>query len=733
MKTKNYITLFILLSHIAINAQENFYYAFDQKVFLDTVPNKQIIEFEESPDEEFLKVKNFEKTRISDKVYEFSGSANQINELTKSEYKIYPLLKTKDNLLMYTTQYIILKWNDNITDAQKDNIIKTHKLERVKSTRLYEVFKGLNSLETSKKIYESGFVRYCHPEFISKAEKLEHIPNDQFFSNQFYLHNTGQQLNDNHFGTIDADIDAPEAWEITKGSSNIVIAIIDEGVTDNHPDLPSSRQIRLNGSNFDPDDNLSSNNPSPHNHGNHGNSCAGIVGAEMDNTQGIAGIAPECKIMPIKIPFGNYSAQIYADAITLAASNGADIISNSWGYGSSNSNLFPEIVIAIEDAISQGSVVLFAAGNTAHHANGDSGFVNFPANSGVPLLITVGASDRNDSQANYSPTSDLIDIAAPSHSAYNNQINGEAFNVWTIDIPGDDGYNTWHSTLSNPLPAVGEILPSSGINHLSYTGRMGGTSAATPEVAAVAALVLSVNHNLSVEDVVNILLDSADKVGGYNYTWNSNSKGHSRELGYGRLNAFNAVQAALNLNSQSHNITGPIQLTPGYRALYSLNPYSNATNYVWSIPSGCYNNYCWGITNGQGTNTLSIKAGSTGIKDITCTVYNGNTIIGSQYITVNVQNPYGGGGNDDPDPCDENLIPNVIYPPDPCNEVMNLNGINQKIYFKIITIYDLLGQKVLEESNVQSIDISNFNSGIYIVKGKLSNNELITKKIYKNQ
>ena len=736
MKTKNYITAFILLICLSINAQEKFYYAFNQKVFLNTVPNRYIIEFERTPDNSTLKKKSLEKNKITKNLYEFSGKINQINDIKNIEYQINPLLKTKDNLLMYIKGSVILRWNEDTSQTQKENLIKKYNLKKTKTTRLYEVYKIVNSLKTSQKIYETGLVKYCHPEFISKVEKFEHIPNDEYFSNQFYLHNTGQQLNDNHFGTLDADIDAPEAWDITKGSNNVVVAIIDEGVTNNHPDLPSSRQIRLTGSNFNPDDGLSANDPSPHNNGNHGNSCAGIVGAEMDNSQGIAGIAPECRIMPIKIPFGNYSAQIYADAITLAANNGANVISNSWGYSSTNPNLFPEIVTAIEDAISQGTVVLFAAGNTAHHANGNQGTVNFPANSNIPLLITVGASDRNDSQANYSPTSDLIDIVAPSHSAYNSQISGEAFNIWTIDMPGNDGYNTWHSAWSNPLPAVGEILPSSGINHLSYTGRMGGTSASTPEVAAVIALVLSVNETLSVEETVNLILNSTDKVGGYNYNWDLNRNGHSREFGFGRVNAFTAVQSALSSTvSQSHYITGPSQLTPGYRAFYTMNPYPNATNYVWSIPTGCHYHYCWGITQGQGTNTLGIKAGKTGRQDITCTIYNGNTIIGSQYITVNVQNPYNGGGGNGGNPCGGNFIPDVIYPPtddDDCNEIMNLNGLTERIYFKKITIYNFLGQKVLEQTNAQNLDISNLNTGIYIIKGQLSNNDIMTKKIYKN-
>jgi subtilisin family serine protease len=735
MKTKNYITVILLLISLSINAQEKFYYAFNQKVFLNTVPNKHVIEFKNTPDERFLKKKGLEKIKIAKNVYEFSGKINQIKDLINDEYQINPLFKTEDNLLMYIKGYVILRWNEDTSEVQKEKLIKKFNLKKTKTTRLYEIFKNVNSLETSQKIYESGLVYYSHPEFISKVEKFEHIPNDEYFSNQFYLHNTGQQLNDNHFGTTDADIDAPEAWDITKGNSNIVIAIVDEGVTNNHPDLPASRQIRLTGSNFNPDDGLSANDPSPHNNGNHGNSCAGIVGAEMDNSQGVTGIAPECKIMPIKIPFGNYSAQIYADAITLAANNGANVISNSWGYGSTNPNLFPEIVTAIEDAINQGSVVLFAAGNTAHHINGNQGSVNFPANSNIPLLITVGASDRNDLQANYSPTSNLIDIVAPSHTAYNSQINGEAFNIWTIDMPGNDGYNTWNSSWSNPLPAVGEILPATGTNHLSYTGRMGGTSAATPEVAAVIALVLSLDSTLSVEELVSIILNSTDKVGGYDYNWDSNNTGHSQELGFGRLNAHNALLETISILNSGRRIIGQNQLTPGLRATYRLStPHPNATHYTWTIPNGCYYNYCWEIINGQGTTSLSISAGSTGIQNIECKIFNGSSQIGSNYIMVNVQNPYGGGGGGGNDPCGGlGFQEDVIYPPiDDCDtENFGTNNSSVNIYFKKVVIYNFIGQVVLETKEKEQANISHLSSGIYIIKAELSNNKIMTKKIYK--
>src|SRR5690606_30524341 len=189
---------------------------------------------------------------------------------------------------------------------------------------------------------------------------------------------------------------------------------------------------------------------------------------------------------------------VYADAIDFAVNNGADILSNSWGYNTSDPNYLPVIVSAINNALNNGRTVVFAAANTADRIHGNNGFVAFPANMNSDKLITVAASDRNNNQANYSPNGTALEIAAPSHTAYNSQITGESFNIWTIDIPGDNyGYNKWRDAWAG-LPAVGESLPASGTNNYSYTGRMGGTSAATPEVAAVAALMKSVNSCLSV-------------------------------------------------------------------------------------------------------------------------------------------------------------------------------------------------------------------------------------------
>ena len=136
-----------------------------------------------------------------------------------------------------------------------------------------------------------------------------------------------------------------------------------------------------------------------------------------------------------------------------------------------------------------------------------------------------------------------------------------------------------------------DISGSAGYSSGDYKSNFNGTSSACPQVAGVAALILSLNPNFTQTQVREIIETTTDKIGGYTYTAAFQNYGASEtwnnEVGYGRVNAFSAVQKALNYdNTQSHYITGKTQLTPGWREFYSIsNPYVYATNYVWTIPS----------------------------------------------------------------------------------------------------------------------------------------------------
>ena len=540
MKKSIIITIFVAISLMS-HSQNLFYYSYDNKIYLKetnclVVKNNEIQNFKllvEMPDIKIIS---------SNYVYTLVECLKNRDSLKGD---VYPIYKTEDGFLLGCTDELVFSLKKDVklsavTEHFPIEILKissSYVLAKTKSDKHYDI------LSVSNDIQESGLVVFSHPNFIINVQKHYDSIKDPYFTYQFYLHSVGQLINDGHYTTPDADINAIEAWSITKGNPNIKIAVIDEGVTNNHPDLPSLRQIRLQGSNFAAQyDGSNSDDPSPIGNDNHGNACAGIIGAEHNN-EGISGIAPYCKIMPIRIPLGSYPANIYADAIDFAVTNGADIISNSWGYGTSTPNLHPIIVNAIKNATiygrnNKGAVVVFAAGNTANRISNNLGFVCFPASCGNDTILVVGASDRNNYVANYSPTGDEISVVAPSHKAFSSQMQGEDYEVWSIDIPGNMGYN--------PNPNNGAYIPNSGINYMSYTGRFGGTSAACPQIAGVSALLLSTNPNFSAIEVKNIIESTTKKIGASNFifspdhpngTWNN-------EVGYGLVDAYAAVVKA---------------------------------------------------------------------------------------------------------------------------------------------------------------------------------------------
>ncbi len=559
MKKKIVLAIILIYSVLINNAfcQQPFYYDSNgDSIHLELQSQRYFIHTNSN-----FSLNDCENCRI-DKIREHYYTINDISTIDNFsgiEYYTQGLTYNSTDEL-FVSKDITFKFKDQITETQQNLIYSQFGLTLVKKTGTYELVKVGNNVDVlaiANSLFETGMFVFCTPDFWIKAIPAEYIPNDPYFEEQWYLHNTGQGTNDGKGTTFDADIDAPEAWTLTKGDPSIVIAVVDKGVTSNHPDLPNSRQIRLPGSNFAAlyDGSNNPNDPSPTLsscatcNDNHGDACAGIIAATQDNNEGITGIAPLCKIMPIKLPISSAAPiSLFTDAFYFAIDNDADIISNSWNAEGPG---LPALEFAIETAINNGHIVIFCAGNTAIHDFGEQGEALAPANSGIPNLLVVGASDRNNLQANYSPTTSHIDLVAPSHSFYSHAVHhpDDSYNIWTLDIPQlNYGDNSWQN-YNHDWPLVGEMLPDSGPNFASYTGRFGGTSAAAPMVAGTVALMKTVNPCLSVQDIVNILKLSCDKVGPYNYNYNSSNPGHSLEMGYGKLNAYTAVKMALDLNT----------------------------------------------------------------------------------------------------------------------------------------------------------------------------------------
>lgn len=270
--------------------------------------------------------------------------------------------------------------------------------------------------------------------------------------------------------------------------------------------------------------------------------------------------------------------------------NGADVINNSW----SSSVPYQVIDDAINLALSfgrggLGCIVVFASGNDYRSS------ISYPSN--LPGVIAVGATDRDDLRADFSNYGTGLDIAAPG------------VGIYTTDRQGTNGYN------SSASPAG------------DYYANFSGTSAAAPHVAAVAALILSVDNSLSYKQVISILTDTAEKVGSYTY----NANGWSAELGFGRLNAC----AALNWIPGGFTITGSDYLCSS--SIYTVN----------GLPSGSVINWSSSDPN---VATISSTGNAAKISDghVTFTaaidIPNGcGTIVLTKYVTVGTLSPWVGG------------------------------------------------------------------------------------------
>lgn len=607
--------IFLLLTAQKNSGNRKFYYAFNEKIFIEEIPGRYVVKYKDA--KKAATITNTIKARLSGKGnIKYQNSATVTIGLIANEKNITQLLKddmadielirpvySRNKQEIFYTNEIMVEVNAGVTinDVLKKSGLSSYvKVKEEKFFSVVQVAASHDALDAANRIQESGLVKYSHPNFTIRVEKHQVIPNDTYFNNQYYLKNTGQVFNpvEGHAGQPNADINATYAWNYSTGNNSIIVAVLDEGVTPDHPDLPDSRQVRLNGSNFMWGENPA--DPSPDHNNNHGNACAGIIAATQNNSQGITGIAPNVRIMPIKIfdSLGSTDDNILASAIDFAWENGAHVISNSWGFAGEdgdNPNLVPAIVAAISRAVDQGrgnlgSIVVFSAGNTASHAIGVNGKVCFPSNVEIPGVLTVGASDRYDRQSDYSPISNtasvnnqIIDIVAPSHRSYPPEahlggyggIQGEGFEIWTIDMLGNAGYNRWNDPFfPGVCPAYGEVLPSSGTNYWAYTGRFGGTSAACPQVAAVAALLLSVNIMLTTQQVFDLITQNAEKVGGYAY----NSNGWCPEMGFGRLNACAAITAVPDL----FPINGPTEVPGGGVAIYKIAGAPAGTDIKWS-------------------------------------------------------------------------------------------------------------------------------------------------------
>jgi gliding motility-associated-like protein len=360
--------------------------------------------------------------------------------------------------------------------------------------------------------------------------EIIYTPNDPFLNNQQWNINT---------------VDGESAWDITLGNSNIVIGMVDDAVLLAHEDLQNiiwQNPGEIAGNGIDDDGNgyiddvngwdaaNVDNDPNPVNPGNfsfsHGTHCAGIAAAETDNATGIASLGFGVSLMPVKIADDASQALTGAyDGVTYAMNSGANVISMSWGggaYSVTYQNIF-------DQAYAMNIVCVAAAGNN------NSSTTFYPA--GYNHVISVGATDIGDNKASFSNYGSWVDIMAPGVNIY------------------------------APVATT--------ISSYEYYD---GTSMACPLVSGLAALMLSKDSNLTVDQIESCIKSTADDI----YPINP---GYNGQLGSGRINAYKALQCIKPVYAEF--TSDYLEICPGGSVQFTdLSAPGPILTWQWSFPGG---------------------------------------------------------------------------------------------------------------------------------------------------
>lgn len=453
---------------------------------------------------------------------------------------------SKQPLLL--TREFIVRFDPAATDAQIAALLLAHEVEEVRRSRFVDGLRvlaapagsDLDALEACRLFQAEPLVKYAEPNFVHQVEYLSHDPNDPLYAHQWHHRNTGQGG-----GMVDADIDAPEAWDITTGSENVVIAVLEDGFDADHLDLapnlwsnPSNPDEH--GMDFEDDDLTLAGDPSDRAATAHGTAVAGCAAARGDNGLGVVGSCPECRLMLIR---RSYTFFEDAEAIHYAWTHGADILTNSWTYPEFHP--VPEGVReAIADAASKGRdgkgcVVLFAVRNEQIdvQALGDV--------AALPEVIAVGAITNTDQKTRVCGFGACLDLLGPTRLNQAPNYTEGTLDVATTDWIGTNaGYNAdpaLQVVMDPGWQPCQELAATADL--ADYTLCFGGTSAATPIVAGVAGLVLSADPELTRVQVQRLLQDTADRTEDALAIYSDvDGKSTSNTHGNGRVNAFEAVR-----------------------------------------------------------------------------------------------------------------------------------------------------------------------------------------------
>lgn len=405
--------------------------------------------------------------------------------------------------------------NDNQAKYAPDRVIVKIKGEK-ESFRVVMVPKG-KVIENVKKYQADPGIVYAEPDYYVYSLGS----NDTAYANQWSLNNMGQAIyrgSGNPDSSVDftkligsgsggSDIDLEEAWNgfSTAAFSTAVIAVVDTGIDETHPDLKGKIWLNVNeisGNKKDDDGNgfiddtwgwnFSKNNNKPHDKYGHGTHVSGIAAAETNNGKGIAGVGfpNSVRIMPIQAlnDQGIGFTSDIARGIRYAVDNKAKVINLSLGGGNSAT-----MKDAIDYAFNKGLVIVAAAGNN------NGGAVIYPA--AYENVIAVSATNFNDNIASFSSVGQEVDVAAPGENVFS------TFPSYRFTIGTKYGRAKYYDVGS-------------------------GTSMAAPHVAGLAGLLFAQNNIRDNTAVRNIIETTANDLG---------TTGKDNYFGYGRINVYSAL------------------------------------------------------------------------------------------------------------------------------------------------------------------------------------------------
>lgn len=541
----NILILAVLLP-VFLSAQERYYYHYDQKIYMSEI--KGDFTFIPSPQLKNANAQNI--SAILAKAYSQEGNTYFFNNLTPADTAALKSSGTLFNAYSRGKYYAKLFVNNNLfvklpTSVKKADTAKWFKdnglvmVDYYPSINWFVASTTGNTIDISRDLREKNRVTQAEPSFYLPLSLKAYIPNDPFFGNQWHIRNelgTAGGLSGNDHAHI------AEAWELLTRTgkspgSGVFLSIIDDGFDLNHEDFA--------GRFFNSKDFGSGANQQMYNSQQdaHGTCCAGVAAANYNNNIGVAGACPECTVIPVRVGLSGTGSldQIAIQSFQYVFDAGAEILSCSWGPADGGGAMdmgapLKELIqkMTTEGRGGKGMIILFAAGNGNESIDSPQTFDGYAAN---PNVFAIGATNAAGKRASYSDFGGVLDFMAPS-----------------CDMKGGgDGWGSGGQTIDGIWStdnSVGGYNPGqmTGDSAGKYAGQFGGTSSAAPLAAGITGLVLAANPDLTKDEIYEIYKQTSDKVskGAVNAgETDYDNNGFSLHYGYGRLNACEAVKAAI--------------------------------------------------------------------------------------------------------------------------------------------------------------------------------------------